>query len=231
MLYLFLGEDVTRAKAEAQKRAEGHEVVRFGEGGEPFSAVGGYLGQQGMFAPKVALILDRPLDDTEGKELLLEKGTDIVGAEALVIAIQPDIDAATKKKLPKGIKIEKFDAPEAAAELPPPNVFALADAVSAGDRKKAWILYRQLIMSGASPEEVHGALAWAVRGIVLATKTKSADEAGMKSFPYAKAKQATLRIKPAEAEAMSAELVAIYHQARSGRGSLEDLLEVFLLKK
>jgi hypothetical protein len=107
----------------------------------------------------------------------------------------------------------------------------LTDAVAAGDRKKAWILYRQLIMSGASAEEIHGALAWSARGIVLAGKTKSADEAGMKSFPYAKAKQVTLRMKPSDAEALSAELVALYHQARAGRGALEDLLEVFLLKK
>lgn len=231
MLYFFLGDDVVTAKAEAQKRAVGHEVVRFGEGGEPLSAVGGYLGQQGMFAAKVALILDRPLDDADGKELLIERGTEVAAAAALVIAIQPDVDATTKKKLPKGTKFETFAAAGGVAELPPPNVFALTDAVAAGDRKKAWILYRQLIAGGASAEEIHGALAWAARGVVLAGKTKSADEAGMKSYPYAKAKQTTLRMKPAEAEALSAELVSLYHDSRMGRGALEDLLEVFLLKK
>lgn len=231
MLYVFTGDDVAGAKAEAAKRAEGKQVVRFGDGGEPFAAVGGYLGQQGMFAPALALILDRALDDADGKELLLEQGADVVAADALVIAIEPHIDALTRKKFAKGTKFEVFAAAEAAVELPPPNVFALTDAVAAGDRKKAWILYRQLINAGASAEEIHGALAWAARGIVLAGNTKSADEAGMKSFPYAKAKQATLRLKPADAEALSAELVALYHDSRMGRGALEDLLEVFLLKK
>lgn len=230
MLYLFVGDDVVKAKTEALKRAKGREVVRFGDGGESFANVGGYLEQQGMFAPALALILDRPLDCADGKELLVEKTEELSKASALVFAIVPDIDTATKKKLDKHAEIVEFDLKQV-RDVPPPNSFALTDAVQAGDKKRAWILYRQLIASGASAEELHGVLAWAARGVVLASKTKSATEAGMKSYPYDKAHAVARRLKPGEAEKQSAELVNIYHQARMGRGTLEDLLEEFLLRK
>jgi hypothetical protein len=231
MLYLFVGDDIVRAKAEAAKRAKEREVVRFGEGGEPFANVGGYLEQQGMFAPALTLILDRPLDTEEGRVLMFEHGDELVAASADVFAILPDVSALDKKRLPSKAKIESFDESHHRDDTPAPNSFALTDAVQAGDKKRAWILYRQLLASGASPEELHGVLSWSARSVVLASKTKSAEEAGMKSFPYTKAKQVARRLKPGEAEAHSAELVRLYHDARSGRGDLEDLLEVYLLKK
>ncbi len=222
---------MVRAKAEAFKRAKGSEVVRFGEGGEEFDKVGRYLGQSGMFAPSVTLILDRPLDDATGKELIFEKGEELVSAGALVIAIIPDITATEEKKLPKGAKVEKFIQKAPAQNAPAPNNFALTDAYQDGDRKKAWVMYRTLINAGSSSEEIHGTLSWAVRGMVLAGKTRSAEEAGMKDYPYRKAKSAGARMGQAKAEEASAELVKLYHDARMGNGELEDLIEVFLLKK
>jgi len=231
MLYLFVGDDVVRAKEEALKRAKGYEVVRVGEGGESFGNVGGYLGQSGMFATKVALVLDRPLDSAEGKELLFEQGDALVDSASLVIAIAEDMTATEQKKLPKGVKVEKFETKIKTAEEVPPSVFALTDLYAAGDRKGSWVTYRKLIESGAQPEEVHGALAWAVRGMILAAKTKTAEEAGMKDYPYRKAKGAVQKIGIVAAENASRQLVQLYHDARMGKGALEDLLEVFLLKK
>ena len=231
MLYLFVGDDVVRAKEEALKRAKGYEVVRVGEGGESFGNVGGYLGQSGMFATKVALVLDRPLDSAEGKELLFEQGDALVDSASLVIAIVEDMTATEQKKLPKGAKVEMFETKIKTAEEVPPSVFALTDLYAAGDRKGSWVTYRKLIESGAQPEEVHGALAWAVRGMILAAKTKTAEEAGMKDYPYRKAKGAVQKIGIVAAENASRQLVQLYHDARMGKGALEDLLEVFLLKK
>jgi hypothetical protein len=230
MLTICIGDDVVNAKAKVAARSAGTEVVRFGEGGQPFSEVGGYLEQRGMFAPAVTLILDRPLESDEGTALITEQGDVLVVASAQVFAIVGSVSAADQKKFPKGAAIETYDAP-ARADSEVPNSFALVDAVQAGDRKRAWILYRQLIDSGASAEEVHGTLAWAARAVVLATKTKTAADAGMKSFPYDKAKRVARTLKPGEAEAQSAALVRMYHDARLGKGTLEELLEMYLLRK
>ncbi len=229
MLYIFSGSDTAKAKEKAQQLAKGHELVRFGEGGEPFANVPGYLASQGLFSPKVALLLDRPLDDAEGKELLLEKGDDLAEAEALVLVIEVHIDAATKKKLPKSAKVESFDQKEKPEE-PPPNVFVLTDAFASGNRKSAWILYRRLIDAGSAPEEIHGALSWQARAMVVSKKA-SVDESGLKPFVYSKAKRASERMSVEDAEGLSRELVSILHKSRMGEGDLEDLLEAFLLKK
>lgn len=231
MLVCCIGDDVVRAKAEVLKRARGSEVVRVGEGGELLESALGYLEQRGMFTPRVTLVIDRPMDSAEGKEYVLEHAETFAASDTQVFIIQPDVDAVTKKKLEKLGTVEVYDVPHTQNVAPPPNSFALVDAVQAGDRKRAWILYRQLIVSGASAEEVHGTLAWAARGVVLASKTKSADEAGMKPFPYDKAKRVARTLPPGVAEAQSAELVRLYHDARMGRGTLEDLLEVYLLRR
>lgn len=231
MLTFCIGDDVVRAKAEVAKRAKGSEVVRVGEGGEPFESALGYLEQRGMFASRVTLVLDRPLDTAEGKEFVLEHAETFADSDTAVFIIQPDVDAVTKKKLEVHGTVEVYDISYSRTAEVPPNSFALVDALQAGDRKRAWILYRQLIAGGASAEEIHGTLAWAARGVVLASHTKNANEAGMKPFPYDKAKRVARTLAPGVAEAQSAALVRLYHDARLGRGTLEDLLEVYLLRR
>lgn len=231
MLYYFLGDDVVRAKAEIVKRTLGSHVVRVGEGGEPLDATLGYLEQRGMFSPQVSLVIERPFDSPEGKEYVLEHAETFARSDTQVFVIQPDVDALTKKKLEVHGAVEVYDVSHNRTAEIPPNSFALVDALQAGDRKRAWILYRQLIASGVSAEEVHGTLAWAARGVVLASHTKNANEAGMKPFPYDKAKRVARTLASGVAEAQSAELVRLYHDARLGRGTLEDLLEVYLLRK
>lgn len=230
MLTFFIGSDVVRAKAEAIKRAKGAEVVRIGEGGEPLESALAYLEQQGMFQPEIVLIIDRPLDTADGKEYMLEHAGMFNESKTKVFIIQSELDIPTRKKLEKHGEIVEFEIAKK-AEVVAPNAFALVDAVQAGDKKRAWIVYRQLITAGVSAEEVHGALAWAARGVVLASKTKTADEAGMKPYPYGKAKDVARKLSPGIAEAQSGELVRLYHDARMGRGTLEDLLEIYLLRK
>src|SRR3989344_1138696 len=230
MLYILTGSDVVKAKARAMKLADKSEVVRFGEGGEAFANVGSYLSARGLFAPKVSLILDRPFETEEG-EALLAMFKDFAEADTLVVLIQPELNAEAKKKIPKNAVIERYDISYQSNEKTPQSVFALTDAFAAGDRKKPWILYRQMIEDGASAEEIHGTLAWQARAMVLASKTKTALDSGLKPFVYMKAKQAAARFKEGQADQLSRDLVTLYHQSRMGEGTLEDLLEVFLLRK
>lgn len=230
MLYVLTGSDVMKAKARAAALTKGAGTVRFGEGGEPFANALGYVGASGLFEKKTALFFDRPLGDAEGKDLVLEHAEDFARAEMPVVIVEPALDAAAKKVFSKHGEIEEFEL-KAETETPPPSVFALTDAFASGDRKNSWILYRKLIESGSAAEEIHGALAWQARAMVLASKTKTADEAGLKPFVYTKAKRAASRVGEAGAEELSRELVRILHVSRMGGGNLEDLLEAFLLRK
>ncbi len=230
MLYLITGSDTKKGKARAALLAKGAEIVRFGEGSEAFSSVSAYLSAQGLFAPRVALFLDRPLDDPEGKELLIERFEALAKAETLVLVIEPGPSAAFLKTLKGLATIETFDLPEKKEE-PLPSVFALTDAFASGDRKNAWVLYRRLIEGGAAPEEIHGALSWQARAIALVASTKSAEEAGLKPFVYSKAKRAAARLGGEGAAELSRRLMHLIHESRLGGGHLDTLLEAFLLKK
>ncbi len=231
MLVIFTGDDVVRAKQESIARADGAEIVRVGEGMVPFADALGYVGQGGMFTKRVVLIIDRPLDSEDGKDFLFEHGDLIAQSDTLAIAIAPTLNAEAKKKLPKSAKVETFEIKKKYEPAFTQNSFALLDALQAGDRKGMWVTYRSLLASGSEPEELHGTLAWGLRGMVLAGKVKTADEAGMKEYPFKKAQVATARLGQAKVEELSQSLVDIYHSARAGKGQLEDLLEVFLLKK
>ena len=236
MLYVFTGSDTAAAKAEARKRVAdaGAEVVLVGEGGEPFDRALGYLGARGLFAPKVALIVDRITETAEGKEILEKHGQAMHDSDALVFLIEPDIGSREHSnilqnvRMLKGAKIEEFEREGVVAEERP-NVFAFTDAFMSGDKKRSWIGYRRLIDGGISAEEIHGALMWAVRSALLATKTKSAADSGLKPFVYEKSKRAAAKLGTDKVENLSRSLVRVYHRARSGEGDMEMLTEALIL--
>lgn len=230
MLYVLEGNDSEKIKKRTAELTKGAEAIRFGEGGESFANVPQYLGAPSLFSKKNALVLMSPLEDSEWKETILQNLKAFFESETVVVLIEVHIDAATSKKIDKYAQVESFELKKV-AEVPQANVFALADAFAKGDRKKAWVLYRQFIENGSAPEEIHGTLSWQARAMVLASKTKNADEAGLKPFAYTKAKSAAARFTPEAIENLSRELVTLYHQSRMGQGTLEDLLEMFLLKK
>lgn len=230
MLYVLTGTDSDKIKKRVAEITKGAEVTRFGEGAEPYLAVLSFLGAPSLFAKKNALLLTSPLVEADAKDLILENLKQFSESDTPVVITESHIDAATSKKLEKYTEVELFELKKI-IQAPAPNVFALADAFAKGDRKKAWVLYRQFIENGSAAEEIHGTLSWQARAMVLASKSKSAEESGLKPFAYTKAKQASSRFTVTAVENLSRELVTLYHQSRLGQGSLEDLLEMFLLKK
>lgn len=232
MLYIFTGSNTAVAKAEARKRAEGYELVVIGDGGEPIENMMTYIGARGLFAPKVALMADRMLEAADGGALLGQHAEALQDSDALIFLIEPDISSSVLKNMrvaAKGLKVEKFDREGAVAEERP-NVFAFTDSFMAGDKKRTWIGYRRLIESGISAEEIHGALMWAVRSALIAGKTKSASESGLKPFVYDKSKRAAAKLGIDKVENLSRALVSAYHRARNGEGDLEMLMESALLE-
>lgn len=227
MLYVFTGSDTAKAKAEVRTRAKDAELLVFGEGGNPFEQAPSYITAQGLFAPKVALLLDRPLETAEGKKLLEASAKELHAAEVPVFVIAPKLSATEKKVFPKGTTFETFEAK--AQPVGRLSVFGIADLFLSGDRKKTWIEYQNLIRQGIPPEEIHGILSWGVRSALVAMKTKSATESGLKPFVYTKSKRAAEKLGGEKVERYSRELVRVYHQARSGEGTMELNLEMLLL--
>ena len=229
MLTVFVGVDTARAKAEVKKRA-GNSALVFGEGAGEFSDVASHVQTSGLFAEALTLVLDRPSETTDGLQLIADFAKDMHASPHTIFVIEAKFDAKTKKLFPKSATIESFDPPKS-TEASRPNVFSFTDTVLKGDKKGAWLGYQKLVRAGISAEEIHGALAWAVRSALLSGKTKNATEAGVKPFVYTKSKRFVEKKGIEHFEQLSRELVDTYHRARSGEGELSLGLERLLLEK
>jgi len=110
------------------------------------------------------------------------------------------------------------------------NIFSFTDALGARNKREAWTLYQKALAAGVSAEEVFFKVAWQIKTMLVAKRTKSAEEADMKAYPYSKAKGFLKNFKPGELEKLSEEIVIGYHQARRGRGEIETFVEKTLLR-
>ncbi|PIR85058.1 hypothetical protein COU15_02700 [Candidatus Kaiserbacteria bacterium CG10_big_fil_rev_8_21_14_0_10_45_20] len=229
MLYIFTGTDIGKAKARARELAKEYELVVFGEGGEPIEKALGVLASHGLFVSMPALLFDRVRESEEGKVFLEDYAQALHESKVPVFIVEPKLTATELKKFPSSAKKEFFGAEE--ITQPQPNVFAFTDAFLSGDRKRAWIQYRTLMLAGSSAEEIHGAMVWAVRSMLLSLKTSGPTEAGLKPFVYSKSKKFGEKIGIEKAETLSSSLISAYHRSRMGEGGLDLLLEDLLLAK
>lgn len=108
--------------------------------------------------------------------------------------------------------------------------FRMTDSLGSRDKKSLWVLYQEALRIGKEPEEIHGLLFWQVKNMLLALNSKTAEEAGMKPYPFTKAKQSLKYYSPEELHNLSFCLVDAYHTARLGRGDLETALERVILE-
>ena len=107
----------------------------------------------------------------------------------------------------KGVAVERLPEEKKEEVF---NVFSIANAFAARDRKKMWLLLGEALRADVAPEALAGMLHWKVRDLL--------------------AKNAPGKFTQTELKTISRELVTLYHEAHKGGGSLDLLLERFVLK-
>jgi DNA polymerase III delta subunit len=100
-------------------------------------------------------------------------------------------------------------SPKQAPTEEPFSIFALANTFATRDRKKLWLLFAEARRKEVAPEAVAGMLHWKVRDLLAKGGGK-----------YQKS----------ELVQLSRQLVAMYHDAHRGLGTLDLLLERFILR-
>ncbi|MDB5266789.1 MAG: hypothetical protein JWN89_604 [Parcubacteria group bacterium] len=108
--------------------------------------------------------------------------------------------------------------------------FAFTDAITARNKKEAWIQYQRELASGLAAEQLFWATARHFKNLMLAKRTNSAVEADLNPFVYKKLQAGLKNYKEGELESLSESLVIGYHEARRGEAEIETLLEKTLLK-
>ncbi|MEY2664380.1 MAG: hypothetical protein RIT04_188 [Candidatus Parcubacteria bacterium] len=246
MLYFLYGSDTEKARIKAREliaslQKKKPDAAFFTLNAEMWALAGEnaaaliseYAGGQGLFSNKYIVLVDRVCEDKKLREGLVETVSIMADSDNIFIVLEGKLDVATAKKISAvAEKTQEFEAAssQSGTFANAPSGFVLADAFGRRDKKELWILYRELIDSGASPEELHGTLFWQIKSMLLAAKTKNMNESGLSSFVHTKSAAYAKNFTEIELRTILDELITVSHDARRGQHDLETALESLLLR-
>jgi hypothetical protein len=186
-----------------------------------------FVGGQSLFATKYIVTMSRVLEDADIADAVMDQLDAIAESDNVFIWAEEKVLAKPLKKIEKvAAKIQHFEPNE--KTVVKPNIFDLAGAFADRDKKRAWILYVEALQH-FSAEEIYGTLWWQVKMMLLVQSTKTAAEAGVKDFPYSKARGFLRKYKEGEVTELARNLIATYHRSRLDGEDLELNLERLIL--
>ncbi|OHA44150.1 MAG: hypothetical protein A3G59_00645 [Candidatus Taylorbacteria bacterium RIFCSPLOWO2_12_FULL_47_20] len=235
MFYFFHGSDFDKVHAKAEdilnalkkKRPEA-EIINLDADSWSEGDWERLCRSQGLFDRKYIVVAKGLGERGEIREFVESRVVDLKSSENAFLLIDRFLDEGYAKALTVGA--EKAFAFESKTVIRPRfNVFDLADAFGKKDKKGLWVLFQKALKAGVESEQIHGALFWQVKNMALAMKCKDAEEAGVKDFPFMKAKKYVQNFSGGEIKKQASWLTSIYHEARSGGPELEIGLEKWIL--
>ena len=209
MLHFYSGTDRTKARTALNKgieKVKGARIVRITDANAPEDLKSALQGG-GMFVEKRAVVFEGVLENEAMRQAVLENLLTMKSSEESFFMLEEKPDAATRKTIEKYSEVfEKFDAPKNADGGT--TIFALANALRAGDKKALWVGYQRELLNDAAPEAIHGVLFWAAKDMMLKSRSES---------------------EKSRAKKLIATLTELPHEARRQGEDLEYALERFVL--
>lgn len=235
MLYVIYGKDFIRSRKKlhelldfAKKKRPEAELFRLTSENFEEGRLEELLSSQGLFDQKYTVVLDSLFEKKEIKEFVLGKLDEISESEQLFFMIEGAVDSASLKKIEKCAKqVQEFQPKE--EKKNEHNIFSVANGLVEKDRKKLWISFLDSMKKGSAPEELHGIFFWQVKNMILASRAKSQSETGLSPFAYTNALRGSRNYKTEDLMKMSNDLVEMTHKVRSGKGSMDIMLEKWVL--
>jgi DNA polymerase III delta subunit len=184
------------------------------------------LGANSLFGGLECFVLDTPSGEEAFVAEVFGSLKEMSESQNTFIIMEGTLLADPKKKYAKYAaemsefsldKVERF------------NAFSITEALAKKDKKNLWVLLCQARANNLRDEEIIGMMWWQLKALRLAKVTTSAEQAGMKSYPYQKAKDALRAFKPGEVEALSRSLLALYHAGHQGTRDMDLALEEWVL--
>lgn len=181
-----------------------------------------------LFSQKYIVLISNLSADKNILEDIVSFLPEIQSSENVFIWFEEEISKKDLQKVESIATKVQFFEPKKNVKKVNLNIFDLASAFGNKDKKEAWILY-QKILKEFSAEEIYGVLWWQLKTILLVSKTNSADEAGLKTFPYSSAKRFCKNYSDDELNDLAINLISLYHDSRLKGEDLKLSLEKFLL--
>ena len=232
MYVVFFGTDRGGVRDEATKYVDANMPedgkLTTIEAGEFVSGqVTDALGATSLFGGSEWFILDAPASHPDFTEEVQNTLAELAESPNTFIILEDKLLAPAKKKYSKhAAEITEF----ASGKTEKFNVFLLVDALAEKDKRRLWVLLQEARLNGSRAEEVVGILWWQLKSLRLASLTNSAGEAGMKDFPYNKAKRALNKFSDGELNKLSQSLLELYHDGHAGMNDMDLALEEWVLE-
>lgn len=231
MLAVFYGNDLVKVRRQALDWAEksaadaGFRTIE--SAGYEDGMLLALAQEMSLFGGRSVYVLDTPSEANSFFEAVVAGAESLRDSAHAFVLIEGPLLADPKKRLAKYAEVmEEYKAVGAERF----NSFSLADALAKRDKKLLWMLWHEALRKRISPEEIAGVLWWQLKTLRLATIGRSADEVGLKDFPYQKAKRALSKFKAGELEDLSRSLLTLIHESRLGRQDIAVSLERWVLR-
>lgn len=206
MIYILTGNDTKKKNAYLKKLSNGDQSIFASEINVTKDSLFEQAKSLSLFGGYPTVIIENIIKD--GDITFSQEDISILkDSETIFIFIEEKLLATELKKFKKYAIIEDFSI-QVIKQASKINIFGIADAFSNRDKIGTWILYREAVSQGISPEEISGIIFWKIKTMFLiGAKFFSTDE---------------LKIR-------SSELVSIYHMAHRGECDFVIGLEQFIL--
>jgi len=233
MLEIFFGTDTQAVRNAALARIEEKQsadpllvIVRLeAERYEP-GQLASVAGAVSLFGGGNLYLLDTPSLDPVFYEELVELAPVFATSPLTFLVIEKTLLAAEKKKFTSHATFTELKKVSSKEFAP----FSLAEALASKDKRALWLNLQAARNDSMTAEESIGILWWQLKTLKLAMLTKSADEAGVKDYPYDKAKRALTAFKPGELDRLIYSLLLLYHDGHAGKRDIDLALEAWVLK-
>ncbi len=238
MLYFFYGDDIVEVKKRAlrlveslrERKPQASYFTVSPDNWREFS-LEELLHGRTLFEQNYIVLGDRlshlPAEDWEAVVSSLET---MAGSSHVFLLVEQQLNSGTFKKIEKyADRSEIRSSQKGGPSVQEFDVFALTEAAANRQKGKSWELFHLALQSGKRPEEIYGLLFWQFKTIVLAARTSGAEEAGVKNFPYQKARRFQRNFSFEELENKLYQLTLISYTGYSGKRTLSEELERFLL--
>ncbi len=219
MLYVFVGNDVVgvRNRVHAFFESKGvapSEVERVAYESYQAGMFPSLVEDQSLFGDTSPVLLDFLCEDEEiaGE---VEKFLEAFASSERIFVLMDQKPLVAREKLLKA-HAKEYVAIQAKEKEAHFNTFALADALLKRDKKSLWVLLARAKQAGVEGEAIIGILFWQLKMLRLAESTKNAEEAGVKEFPYTKAKSALKLFPKKDLIHLSEKLLTVYHDGHFG---------------
>jgi len=250
MIYFFYGDDIEKSKANADKvvsnilsRKKDITLVKIIGEEITEQRIFELAQSQALFVNKYIVFLYRVMDNVENKKAILSTLKEMKESENIfvicdLLASEKKTDSEIIKKIEeKSEKSKEFKKPfrklnkkeELALIGEKIDFFEFANALGIKKRKELWTLFQDALNESVPAEEVHGIFFWQIKSMLLAKKCKTASEAGMKDFPFQKAKRYAENYSLEELENISSKMVSMYHEAHRGNHDMHVALERMIM--